>query len=232
MISPKPQSAGQKGRSQVQPIGGAFGEAFDEQAMMQAMSAKQSSQQAAAPVQQALQQGQGGTAAANDFGANEAMMQQMQKAGATGGMPGMPGAKAPRAVGSLTDELINRPIQDVKEGLQSIFDLNDLLGVNPTTDTPEEQAKKRIIHQNFQRLTQEQQQVAQQQYQEEMERKQREEQEEEEKRRRKQQEESQTIQAPSGKKQGPDAGGGSRKQKAMTKLQNDRKQLGGPGSSN
>jgi len=60
------------------------------------------------------------------------------------------------------------------------------------------------------------------------ERKQKEEQEAEEKRRRKAQE-SQTIEAPSGQKKGPDAGGGSKKQKAQTKLQNDRKQLGGPG---
>ena len=100
--------------------------------------------------------------------------------------------------------------------------------VNPQTDTPEEQAKKRQNHQNFQRHTQEQQEVAQQQYQAEMERKQKEEQEAEQKRRRKAQEESQTIEAPSGQKKGPNAGGGSKKQKAMTKLQNDRKQLGGP----
>lgn len=225
---PRPQApAGGMGQM------GGFGEAFEEQqSMMQSMSQKQSSQQAAAPVQQSIAQGQGGGAAATDFGANEAAMQQMQKA-AGGGLPGQPGQaqvppKPPREVGSFTDELLKRPAADIFEGLKSFFDLNALLGINPATDTPEEQAKKRQIHQRYQQLTQDEQQEAQRQYQEEMERKQKEEQEAEEKRRRKAQE-SQTIEAPSGQKKGPDAGGGSKKQKAQTKLQNDRKQLGGPG---
>jgi hypothetical protein len=220
---PRPQApAGGMGQM------GGFGEAFDEQSMMQAMSQKQSSQQAAAPVQQSIAQGQGGGAAASDFGSNEAAMQQMQKtAGANPQVQQAPPAP-PREVSGFTDELIKRPVADIAEGLKSFFDLNALLGINTATDTPEDQAKKRQIHQRYQQLTQDEQQEAQRQYQEEMERKQKEEQEAEEKRRRKAQE-SQTIVAPSGQKKGPDAGGGSKKQKAQTKLQNDRKQLGGPG---
>jgi type IV secretory pathway VirB10-like protein len=177
--------------------------------------------------------GIGGGPAATDFGANEAAMQQMQKAAGGGGLSGQPGQaqvppKPPREISSFKDELLQRPATDIAEGLKLLFDLNALLGINPAVDTPEEQARKRQIHQRYQQLTQEEQQEAQRQYQQEMERKQKEELEAEEKRRREAQE-SQVIQAPSGQKKGPDAGGGSRKQKAVTKLQNSRKQLGGPG---
>lgn len=214
-----------------QPIGGGFGEAFDEQAQMQAMSQamaqKSSSQQAASSQTQALQQGQGGTAAASDFGTNEAAMQQMQKQAGAGAKQ-----QQPREVSTLTDELIKRPISDVAEGIKSIFNLYDLFNVNPVTQTPEQQAKKRQIHQRFQQLTQEEQAEAQRQYQEEMERKQQEEQEAHEKRQREQQAASQSIEAPSGSKKGPVGPSGSSKQRAVTKLQTDRKQLGGPSSSN
>ncbi len=225
-----------------QPIGGGFGEAFDEQAMNQAMSQKASSQQAAAPQAQALAQGQGGTAAANDFGSNEAAMQQLQKqmggtAGAGGkgaggaGLPGGIGApgtgpaqKPPREVGTLAEELITRPIKDIAEGIRSIFSLNDLLNINPQTDTPEQQAKKKQMHQRYQQLTQDEQAEAQRQYQEEMERKQQEEQEAQEKKRREQEAASQDIQAPSSPQKGPvGPSGNSGKKRAMTKLTNDRK---------
>jgi len=231
------QKAPGTGFGSAQPIGGGFGEAFDEQAsqqaMTQAMSQKATSQQAAAPQAQALAQGQGGTAAANDFGSggetpNEAAMQQLQKQmGGVGGagMPGgAPAQKPPREVGTLAEELIERPIKDIGEGIRSIFSLNDLLNINPQTDTPEQQAKKKQIHQRYQQLTQEEQAEAQRQYQEEMERKQKEEQEAQEKKRREQEAAAQEIQAPSSPQKGPvGPSGNSGKQRAMTRLNTQRK---------
>ena len=70
----------------------------------------------------------------------------------------------------LKDELVERPLQDIKKGLSNLFDLSVLFKVN-TEDSPEEQAKKKSLHQRFQKLTEEQQQVAQKQYQEEMQQK-------------------------------------------------------------
>lgn len=206
---------------------GGFSEHLDEDAMQQAMGQKQMAQQATSQ-QSAIQAGQGGGKAQSDF--SQQQLQEMQAAqGAHGEVAAK--QKPPRAMGSITDELFKRPVQDIIEGIKSLFDINALLGINLQHDTPQEQARKKQLHQRWQQLNQEQQQVAQQKYQLEMQKKQA---EEEEKQHRKQQEaaQSQTIQAPSSPKKGPDGGGGSKKQKAVTKLQNDRKSLSGPSSSN
>jgi hypothetical protein len=206
---------------------GGFGEHLDENAMQQALGQKQLAQQSTSQ-QSAIQAGQGGGKAHTDFSQQQAeALHQAQPNGAA-----VPASNTSREVGTLTEELLTRPVQDIAEGLMSFFDINALLGVNPQVDSPEEQAKKKQLHQRWQQLNQEQQQVAQQKYQQEMQKKQA---EEEEKQRIKQQEAaaaSQTIQAPSSPQKGPQGPGGSKKQKAVTKLQNDRKQLGGPSSVN
>jgi hypothetical protein len=220
---PKAQLAG-RGIGQF----GDFGEASDEQSLSRMMSQKQVSQQGSAPVQQAIGYGQGGAAAASDFGSNESSLQQTQKASGINSQNQSKTQKPPLPVGNFAQELITRPLKSIKESLHSFFDLSSLLNINYDVDSPQAQAKKRAIHQRYQQLTQEEQQEAQRQYQEELEKKQKEEQEAQEKRRQEEQKNSQPIQAPAGQKKGPDLGGGSRKQRAQTKLQNDRKQLGGP----
>jgi len=209
-------------------MGGGFNEHLDENAMQQAMGQKQLAQQSTSQ-QSSLQSGQGGSKAQTDFS-------KLQSGDLPPGMEGMAGGAAaqapkPREVGSLKEELLERPVQDVISGLKSFFDINALLGINPQVDTPEVQAKKREKHQRWQKLDAEQQQVAQEKYQQEVQKKQA---EEEEKERKKQQAaaELQTIQAPSSPQKGPKGPGGSKKQKAQTKLQNDRKSLGGPSGSN
>lgn len=209
--------------------GGGFNEHLDENALQQAMGQKAFSQQASSQ-QSSLQSGQGGSKAQTDFS-------KLQSGDLPPGMEGLAGgagtkAPKPREVGSFKDELLVRPVQDVIKGLKSLFDINALLGVNPQVDSPEEQAKKRQMHQRWQKLDQEQQQVAQANYQKEVQKKQA---EEEERMRKAQQEEAaraNAIQAPSSPQKGPKGPGGSKKQKAVTKLQNDRKQLGGPSGSN
>lgn len=209
-------------------MGGGFGEHLDENAMQQAMGQKQLAQQATNQ-QSALQAGQGGGKAQTDFSQlqSEAGLDGLQQTQA--GNPSQ--QPKPRPVGTLAEELVARPVQDVIAGIKSLFDINALLGINPQTDSPEDQARKQKMHQRWQQLDQEQQQVAQQKYQQEMQKKQA---EEEEKQRRQQEAAAanQTIQAPSSPKKGPEGPGGSKKQKAVTKLENDRKQLGGPSSVN
>jgi hypothetical protein len=188
---------------------------------------------------QSLGAGQGGAAA------QQQMLQQMMAQQGAGGMPAspdgkpnpaMPGAAGPqppkpREVGTLTEELITRPLSDIKNELLSLFNINTLLGVNPVTDSPQDQAKKKQLHQRWQQLNQEQQQVAQEAYQLRMKQKQAEEEEKQRKAQQEQQSKQQAIAAPSSPQKGPKGPAGSQKQKAVTKLQNDRKTLGGPSGS-
>lgn len=200
---------------------GGLNEHLDENALQQAMGQKQLGQQATSQ-QQSVNAGQGGQKALTDLSKLQAMdgMQPdaLQQAG---------GARKARAVGTLPEELVFNPIKDVVAGLKSIFDINALLGINPATDSPEEKAKKQKMHQRWQKLTQEEQQVAQQRYQEEMQRKQTEEEEKMLKQQQAEDARANAIQAPSSPQKGPKGPGGSKKQKAVTKMQNDRKQLGG-----
>ena len=134
--------------------------------------------------------------------------------------------KKPREVGGFKDELINRPLKDIKKGLSSFFDIQVLLRIN-TEDTPEEQAKKRSMHQRFGKLTEEQQQIAQRKYQEEMQKKKVEKEEEEQKKQEEEERQQSSIVAPSSPKKGPigPASGQSKKQKTQNLLQQSRQGL-------
>jgi hypothetical protein len=210
--------------------GGGFNEHLDENALQQAMGQKALSQQSSSQ-QSALQSGQGGGKAQTDFS-------KLQSGDMPPGMEGLAGNQAatqapkPREVGSLKDELLVRPVQDVIQGLKSLFDVNALLGINPQVDSPEEQAKKRAIHQRWNKLDQEQQQVAQAEYQKRVQEKQAEEQRRMQEEQEKEAARANTIQAPASPQKGPKGPGGSKKKRAQTKLQNDRKKLGGPSGSN
>jgi hypothetical protein len=162
-----------------------------------------------------------------------------QAAAAPGAMPGLPNSDAlsggvtpatPREVGTLTEELVTRPAHDVAEGLLSIIDLNNILGLPQTPEDPATEQKKQVILQNYNQKTQEVQTIAKQRYQEDIKRKQL---EEENKARQAQaaQQRPQLV-MPSSPQKGPVGPGGSNKQKAMTKLENDRQTLSGPASAN
>lgn len=144
--------------------------------------------------------------------------------------------KAPREVvglgdGALTEELIKRPVKDVIDEVKAFFDLNAILGINPG-DTPEDQAKKKQTLQRWQKLDQEQQQVAQKKYQEEMQNKKQDEEEKAQKKQAEEQQKANSIQAPSSPKKGPKGPGGSKKQRATDKLEQDRKTLGNVAGAN
>ncbi|HYD34659.1 MAG TPA: hypothetical protein VD999_01185 [Vitreimonas sp.] len=159
-------------------------------------------------------------------------------AGAPGGQAGplgpmTPDSKqaAPRPVGTIVEEVVQRPAKDILKGLLSIFDLNAMLGIKPAEDDPALQAKKKQMLNRFNKLTEEEQQVAREKYQLAMKKKQ---QEEQEKQMRKQQEEQQkanSVELPSSTKKGP-VGPGAKKPKAVQKLEQDRKTLSGPQSAN
>jgi predicted GIY-YIG superfamily endonuclease len=88
-------------------------------------------------------------------------------------LPGMGQKPAqPRPVSTFKQELVDRPLQDISQELQSFVNLNALLEINPETDSPEQQAHKQQLHGKWQQLSQEQQQLAMQTYQHEMQRKQ------------------------------------------------------------
>ncbi|MBU0579407.1 hypothetical protein KKE34_03365 [Patescibacteria group bacterium] len=132
----------------------------------------------------------------------------------------------PREVGSFKDELVKRPLKDIKKGLASIFNIKALLNIN-TDDTPEEQAKKKSLHQRFNKLTEEQQQVAQKKHQEAMQKKKLEQEEEERKKQEKAAKAQSALAAPSSPKKGPigPASGQSKKQKTQSLLQQSRQGL-------
>lgn len=135
----------------------------------------------------------------------------------------------PREVAGLGEELIKRPLKDIKKGLSSIFDLQALFNVN-LADTPQEAAKKKQLHQRFQKLTQEQQQVAQKNYQEKLQKKKMEEEEEAQKKQQEEQEKASkaSLAPPSSPKKGPvgPAAGQSKKKQAQAQLQQSRQGLG------
>lgn len=176
-----------------------------------------------------LPPGFGGAAGGADS-INEAALQSMMAGKSGGGAAGssqnpqLPTAQSqpqkPREIGSLAEELVTRPLADIGKGLLSIFDIGSLFGAKPADD-PEKKAKRQQVHQRWQQLTQEQQAIAQQRYQQEMQRKQMMAQEDE-MRRQREQAQSQDIVMPSSPQKGAQQQGGSGKQRAMTKLKQDR----------
>lgn len=187
---------------------GAFSEHLDENAMQAAMGQKQLSQQQADP----------STASAAAQAAQQKGLQGLTQA---------PSKQKPREVGTIPQELVARPAKDIVKGVLSLFDINSLLGVDPVSDSPQEIAKKRQIHQRWTKLNQEQQQVAQQRYQELMQKKQQQEQEEQIRKEQEAQAEQQAVMPTSGPKKGPAGPAGSKKQKASQQLEMQRKSMGG-----
>lgn len=137
----------------------------------------------------------------------------------------------PREVGTITEELIKRPAKDVVAGLAAAFDINSLLQISLEKDSPEVQAKKKQKLQRWNKLNQEQQAVAQDLYRQEMKKKQQEEEEKQAQAQREQQAKQDSIAVPSSPQKGPIGPGGSHKAKAVQRLEQDRKTLGGPKSS-
>jgi hypothetical protein len=213
MIGPKP---GMRPRPMggFNPGMGASSEHLDEAAMKSAGKQKQLTQQ------------QASTQPASGKSGTNPLLPQTDTQAPTGEGKGTFQPQKPREVGSLKDELVKRPLQDIKKGLSNLFDLSVLFKVN-TDDSPEEQAKKKSLHQRFQKLTEEQQQVAQKQYQEEMQQKKLEQEEEEQKKQEEEAKQKSDIAPPSSTKKGPvgPASGQSKKQKTQSTLQQSRQGL-------
>lgn len=183
---------------------GQFGEHLDETAMQQAIG------------QKALQQQQ------SSFAKTPQALTAQQK-----NLKPTP----PREVGSLTDELIKRPFEDLMDGFKSLADLNMWLGLEPTEEQQQERARKEVILKNFNRMTDEEQAIVKQKYQERMQRMQA---EEEEKQRRQQietQQQHASIQVPTKAASGPVGPGMSGNQKAKAQIDWDRQRMTGPSSA-
>jgi len=131
--------------------------------------------------------------------------------------------KDPREVGTIKEEA-KRVFSDVIDELKGFFSLSDLLGIKPG-DTPEQQQKKQAVLQRYNKLSDEQKQIAQKNYQEKMQRQKREEEEKQRKQQQEAQAKSANIAPPSSPKKGAAGPAGSKKQKAITQLQQDRKTL-------
>jgi len=147
-----------------------------------------------------------------------------------GGQQKKPQQRKPRKVGTLKEELLNRPFKDAVDELKGFFSLSSWLGIEDNKDTTEEQMRKKKMHQRWQKLTQDEQRVAQEKYQKEMKKKQEEEREKQIKKQKEEQKKAQSIAPPSTPKSGPGAGMAgqkSNKGRAMQKLQMDRTSLGG-----
>lgn len=124
----------------------------------------------------------------------------------------------PREVGSLQEELLHRPVADIGSELKAFVDPYQLLNINPETDTPEEQAQKKQLHQRFTKLEAEDEQEAKKQFNLRMQ--QRQQQLKEDQMKQQQQAQAkQTFVVPGGKKDGPVGPGGGKSKKADTMQQ-------------
>lgn len=219
MPAPKPSFRPRPGGGFNQGIGH-FNEHLDEDAMQQSVKQKALTQQTNDPATaQAAAQGQ------------SAHAQQPGQGQFPGQQPGGAPPRPPREVSSIADELITRPAHDIIQELTSFFSLNTWLGIKPPNpDDPQEVARKKQMHQRWQKLNDEQQEVAKRRYQEEMQKKKTLEEEEQRKKQMEEQQKAQTLEMPSSPQKGPVGPAGSKKQKAVQKLQQDRKTLGGPSS--
>ncbi len=189
---------------------GQFGEHLDESAAQQASSQKALGQQGSQVSQQQI-------------AAAQAQAAQQQAPGAA--------PVEPREIGTIKDE-VKRAGQDVWAEIKNFFSLNAWLGLKPNKLTPEDQAKAKTIHQRYKQLDQQEQQEARRRYEKEMKRRQAIEEEKQYKAQQEAQAKHSDVSVPSGPKKGPVGPGGNKKQKAVQKLQTDRKQLSGPSSAN
>lgn len=122
-----------------------------------------------------------------------------------GGMPGgAPSAPKtpPREVGTIAEELVTRPAQDMVDEVKSWFNVNEWFGIK-STDTPEQQQQKQQLHSRYQQLTSEQQQHFQARLQREHQRKARMAEEDQAAASRKQAEAASALPEPSSPNKGP-----------------------------
>jgi hypothetical protein len=140
----------------------------------------------------------------------------------------------PREVGSLKQELVTRPIEDIKKELHKFVDLNLLLGIDPTNDTPEKQAKKKQLHARYQQLTEAEQKVARERYQQKLQQEQEEEKQQQAEKKKAEQQKQANIAPPSSvsKKPGLIGVGKGSKGKAMGRLQQQIRTMGVVGGAN
>ncbi len=138
-----------------------------------------------------------------------------------------------REVGTIKQELIDRPLEDIKSEVGKFFSLSDFLGIENPSDTPEQKAKKQQMLQNFNQLSQEDQAAAQQVYQERMQLQQQKDDEMMARNQREQAARESSIAPPSGPQNGaPDQNSNSKSQMAMQKLKDDRTKSGTLQSAN
>lgn len=170
---------------------------------------------------------------------NPAQMAAAQQAMGQGGLPGADGqnmdaaqaAQAqqasknpPREMGSIKDEL-KRGVTDILSGIKEFFNINTWLGIKPENIDPQQEAQAKQLHSRYQQLDQEQQAVARKMYEEKMQKKKMEEEEAARKKQMEADQKAQSFEMPSGPQKGAKGQGGSKKQKAMTKLKQDRTTL-------
>lgn len=123
----------------------------------------------------------------------------------------------PRELGKIQDELIFRPLNDIKNEL---FDIRKWLGVPPPAEDPVQANKRKIIHQKWQQLSAAEQQIAAQNFQRDMQH---------------MQEIHEQALAPKQNEvaqEGTSTGNRSSAQAAANKISDDRQKLGGPASAN
>lgn len=135
-------------------------------------------------------------------------------------------ASQARAVAGLGQELLKRPATDLKDTLQSMFNIDNLLNIQ--SKTPEEQEKQKQIAARWQKLTQEEQAVAKQIYEENLAKKRQEEEAQEKQKQEMEAQKAQELPIPRGRQTGfRGFGGMGNKQKAQTMMQRQRSTLGG-----
>jgi hypothetical protein len=158
--------------------------------------------------------------------------QKTGKSGQSGSSPiPFPGTqagqqKSPRPIGTPLEEA-KYMAEDVAQGLLSLLpDFMQSILHTKSTDTPEEAAKKRQMLQRYNQLNAEEQQYVQKQYQKKAEEQKKKEEEEVKKKQEEEQKAAENeLPMPQGKQTGEGVPGASKKNNALTKMQNDRKKL-------
>jgi len=130
----------------------------------------------------------------------------------------------PREMGTIKEEL-KRGVSDIFQGFKEFFKLNTWLGLDSQKMDPQQQAQAKQLHSRYQQLDQEQQMVAKKMYEERMQKKKMEEEEAARKKQMEAEQKAQSIEMPSSPQKGAQGPSGSKKQKAMTKLKQDRTTL-------
>jgi len=133
-----------------------------------------------------------------------------------------PTSPPPRPIGSLADELIKNPIQDIANQAKSFFDINKILNISPEDDAKTKERKQQAFA-KLQQFNQEDQAAIAQRAQELAMKKRQAEQEEMVKQQKQQEEANQQIAAPSSPQRGAPRPGGSKKAQAIGDLQQSMK---------